>query len=225
MTDPAVIETYVLEGVVTTVDAVTGVHTLERHPESVRQAAVADRILLTKTDVAQSDAAALAERLTAINPDAPVTAVVNGAIHASALFESFDRAGRRPAVERPRPTSTPTARTYRAHLEDIASFCITREAPVHAATLALYLAALAENCGADLLRVKGLVRIAETPDTPAVVHGVQHVYHAPVWLERWPSADRRTRIVFIGSHLREAWASTLLDLIDAEVADETARRL
>jgi G3E family GTPase len=221
MTDPAVIETYVLDGVVTTVDAVTGVQTLERHPESVRQAAVADRILLTKTDVAQSDAGALTERLTAINPDAPVTAVVDGAIGASALFETFDRHHERSEVEPPR--SAPTA--YRSHLEAIASFCITRDEPVHAATLALYLAALAENCGADLLRVKGLIRIVETPDTPAVIHGVQHVYHAPVWLERWPSPDRRTRIVFIGSHLREAWARTLLDLIDAEVADETTRRL
>jgi G3E family GTPase len=226
MTDPAVADVYALDGVVTTVDAVTGLQTLERHRESVRQAAVADRILLTKTDVVQANVPALIERLATINPDATVTAVVNGAIGASALFENFDSHRERASadVEPPHPSPRAAPAAYRAHLEDIASFCITRDEPVHAATLALYLAALAESCGADLLRVKGIVGIAETPDTPAVIHGVQHVYHAPVWLERWPSPDRRTRIVFIGSHLRVSWARTLLDLLDAEVADETARR-
>jgi G3E family GTPase len=57
-----------------------------------------------------------------------------------------------------------------------------------------------------------------------VIHGVQHVYHAPVWLERWPSDDRRTRMVFIGRRISEGWVRGLLDLLDAEVADETARR-
>jgi G3E family GTPase len=226
MTDPAVADVYALAGVVTTVDAVTGLQTLERHRESVRQAAVADRILLTKTDVVQANVPALIERLCTINPEADVTAVVNGAIGASTLFGNFDPHRERASADveppHPSPRSAPVA--YRSHLEDIASFCITRDEPVHAATLALYLSALAESCGADLLRVKGIVGIAETPDTPAVIHGVQHVYHAPVWLERWPSPDRRTRIVFIGSRLRVSWTRMLLDLLDAEVADETTRR-
>jgi G3E family GTPase len=225
MTDPAVTEVYALDGVVTTVDAVTGVHTLAHHRESLRQAAVADRILLTKTDVPEANARALIERLAAINPDASVTAVVNGAIAAAELFGTFDphreraAGGEEPAVDR-----GTVAPHDPHHLDDISSFCITRAEPVHAATLALFLSALAENCGADLLRVKGLVGIAETPGTPAVVHGVQHVYHAPVWLERWPSPDQRTRVVFIGSKLREPWARALLELLDAEVCDETARR-
>jgi G3E family GTPase len=99
-----------------------------------------------------------------------------------------------------------------------------RDEPVSAVTLALLLAALAENCGADLWRMKGIVRVAERPDCPAVIHGVQHVYHAPVWLDRWPSADRRTRIVFIGHGIRESWVRGLIDLIEVEVAGEIARR-
>ena len=83
---------------------------------------------------------------------------------------------------------------------------------------------MAENCGADLLRMKGIVNVTEEPDRPAVIHGVQHVYHAPMWLPRWPSNDRRTRMVFIGRNLRESWVRGLVDLIDAEVADEIARR-
>jgi len=110
------------------------------------------------------------------------------------------------------------------HRADVHSFCIVRDEPVHAVTLALFLSALAENCGDDLLRMKGLVNVAEQPQFPAVVHGVQHVYHAPVWLQRWPSEDRRTRMVFIGRHIREVWVRGLLDLLDSEVSDEIARR-
>jgi G3E family GTPase len=154
-----------------------------------------------------------------------VTAVVNGEISAQALFGTFDRHRDRAAPrDEPPGASSHPAHHDPHHLDEITSFSMTRDEPVHAATLALFLSALAENCGADLLRVKGLVRIAETPETPAVIHGVQHVYHAPVWLERWPSEDRRTRVVFIGGKLRESWARALLDLVDAEVADETARR-
>ena len=99
-----------------------------------------------------------------------------------------------------------------------------RDEPVHAATLALFLAALAENCGAHLLRVKGIVGIREAPDTPAAIHGVQHVYHAPAWLPRWPSPDRRTRVVLIGRNIREVWTLGLLELLNAEVAEEIAQR-
>jgi G3E family GTPase len=109
------------------------------------------------------------------------------------------------------------------HSNDIRSFSIVRDAPVHAVTLALFLAALADNCGADLLRVKGIVRVVEDPDRPAVIHGVQHVYHEPVWLERWPSRERHTRMVLIGRNIPERWVRGLLDLLDAEVADEIAR--
>jgi G3E family GTPase len=63
----------------------------------------------------------------------------------------------------------------------------------------------------------------EDPERPAVIHGMQHVYHAPVWLERWPSADRRTRMVFIGSGIPESWVRGLLELLDAEVAEETRK--
>jgi G3E family GTPase len=120
---------------------------------------------------------------------------------------------------------TDSEHAHHHHTSDITTFCIVRDEPVHAVTLALFLSALAENCGPDLLRMKGIVRVAEEADRPAVIHGVQHVYHAPVWLDRWPSDDRRTRMVFIGRHISEAWVRALLDLLDAEVADEITRRV
>jgi G3E family GTPase len=105
----------------------------------------------------------------------------------------------------------------------VTTFCVVREEPMSAVTLALLLAALAENCGADLWRMKGIIHVTERPDCPAVIHGVQHVYHAPLWLPRWPSGDRRSRIVFIGHGIRESWVRRLIDLIEDEVADESTR--
>ena len=229
MTDRSLAEIYALDGIVTTVDAVTGLATLERHGEALRQAAVADRIVLTKTDVPGAGTAAITARLATVNPGAPVLAVVHGAIAPGALFDCgiYDVAGKHPDVgawlaDEAVAAAGGPARHY--HQDDITSFCIVREEPLRAVTLALFLSALAENCGADLLRMKGIVQVLEEPGRPAVIHGVQHVYHAPVWLRQWPSDDRRTRMVFIGRNMRESWVRNLLELIDAEVADETARR-
>lgn len=213
MTDRAINETYALDGVITTVDALAGRATLDNHIESVRQVAVADRLILTKTDVPDHDAVALRARLSEINA-APVLEAAGGAIAPSALFDCNEAGATRWLMHDGR----------RAHTRGITSFALVRDQPLHAVTLPLLLEALAENCGADLLRVKGIVNVVEEPARPAVIHGVQHVYHAPQWLARWPSDDRRTRIVFIGRDLHEAWLTRLVDLIDAEVADELARR-
>ena len=229
MTDRTLSEVYALDGVVTTVDAVTGLATLDNHAESLRQAAVADRIVLTKTDMPEAQTAAMRLRLATINPGAPLLTAVSGAIAPSALFDCglYDAAGKQADVQTwlaHEAAAVAGSHAHHHHQDDITSFCVVREQPLRAVTLALLLSALAENCGADLLRMKGIVHVAEEPDRPAVIHGVQHVYHAPVWLERWPSADRRTRMVFIGRNLRESWVKSLIDLLDAEVADEIQRR-
>lgn len=228
MTDRDLCEVYALDGVVATVDAVTGLATLERYAEALRQVAVADRIVLTKTDLPGAQPAAIAGRLARVNPGAPVLPVVSGAVEPSALFDSglYNVAGKHPDVQAwlaQETVAAADARGHHDHSTELTAFCVVRDEPVRAVTLALMLSALAENCGADLLRMKGIVRVAEQPDRPAVIHGVQHVYHAPVWLERWPSEDRRTRMVFIGRGIRESWVRGLLDLLDAEVAMETAR--
>ncbi len=96
-----------------------------------------------------------------------------------------------------------------------------RAKPIRAVALTLFLEALAEHCGAKLLRLKGIVDIAESPGRPVVIHGVQHVFHAPAWLERWPSEDCRSRIVVIGRHIPQRWVEVLLDAIEAEVESVT----
>ncbi len=229
MTDRDLCDVYALDGVIATVDAVTGLATLDRHGESLRQAAVADRIVLTKTDVPQAQPLLVAQRLAAVNPGARVLEVVRGAVSPSALFDAglYSVTGKHPHVHAwlAEAAIEAAADSVQAHhRDDITTFCIVRDQPIRAVTLALFLSALAENCGADLLRLKGIVHVTEQPERPAVIHGVQHVYHAPVWLERWPSGDRRTRMVFIGSNVRASWVRGLLDLLDDEVADETARQ-
>ena len=98
-----------------------------------------------------------------------------------------------------------------------------RAQPVHAVTLTLLLEVLAEHCGGDLLRLKGIVNVAESPDRPAVIHGVQHVFHPPAWLDRWPSEDRRTRLVCIVRDIPRAWIEALLEALEAEVREVTSR--
>jgi G3E family GTPase len=229
MTDRALCDVYTLDGVVATVDAVAGLATLERHEESLRQAAVADRIVLTKTDMPDAQPAAMMQRLAGVNPGAPVLEAVRGAISPSALFDCgpYDLAGKPADVHAwlaHEAIESAAGRTPHHHSTGITTFCIVLDEPLHAVTLALLVSALAENCGADLLRMKGIVRVREQPVRPAVIHGVQHVYHAPVWLDKWPSDDRRTRMVFIGRGIRESWVRGLIDLLDAEVAEETASR-
>ncbi len=225
MADRDLCGVYALDGVVTTVDAITGLATLDRHAEARRQAAVADRLVITKTDVPEAQTAALRARLAHLNPGAAVMEVIGGAVAPAALFDCgfYDPAGKHPDVQAWLAHDAHGHAPHH-HQDDITSFCIVRNQPLHAVTLPLLLSALAENCGADLLRVKGLVNVAEVPDRPAVIHGVQHVYHAPVWLPRWPSEDRRTRMVFIGRNLRESWVRSLIELVDLEVADEITRR-
>src|SRR5207247_10212905 len=110
-------------------------------------------------------------------------------------------------------------RSHARHNADIQAYTLVRKEPIRAVTLTLFLEALAEHCGADLLRLKGIVGVAESPDRPAVLHGVQHVFHAPVWLERWPSADRRSRLVPIARRIPRPWAEAPLDALDAEVTE------
>jgi G3E family GTPase len=224
MTDRGLCELYALDRVVTTVDAVVGLAAFAEHEQSLRQAAVADAIVLTKTDIPEARADALVERLATINPGAMLVAA-RDAPAPSTLFGAARRGSHRTDVQALLAKDAAAAPTGRAsaHIEGITTFSIVRDEPMRAVTLALFLSALAEHCGADLLRMKGLVRIEEEPERPAVVHGVQHVYHAPSWLERWPSDDRRTRMTFIGKRIPESWVCDLLDLLDAEVADETAR--
>ena len=190
LTEPLLRHHYEVEAVVATVDAVNGAATLDRHPESVKQAAVADAVLVTKADaVAPADVAELEARLRALNPLAAVRRVSFGAIAPGELL-----AGRaREAAAAPPPAGSDGA-TGHEH-GDVRSFALVREEPLDWDAFAVWLTMLLHARGLDVLRVKGLLDVGGPG--PVVLDGVQHVVHRPRHLDAWPDGDRRTRIVFI----------------------------
>ena len=204
MTDRDIADRLRLESVIATVDAAAGAATLDAHPQSVKQAALADCIVVTKSDLADPAANGLAERLDAVNPGAPKLTAVHGAVDATQLF----------AARAHDPARYDTATHGHGGIN---TFCLRRKRPLHAVTLGLFLQVAAEHCGARLLRLKGLVDVAESPGRPAVIHGVQHVFHPPTWLDAWPDEDRSTRIVVISQGLDARWLHDLLDVLDEEV--------
>ena len=225
MTDTGIAGRLVLGGIVTTVDAVNGAGTLEREGVSQKQVAVADRLVLTKSDLAGAAQPVLLRRLAELNAAAPVLSADHGRIDPSCLFDAglYDPDTKSLDVKSWLAEEA-HGHSHDRHDADIKTYAIVREEPIRAVALTLFLETLAEHCGADLLRLKGIVNIAESPDQPAVIHGVQHVFHPPAWLERWPSDDRRSRIVFIARRIPQRWVEVLLDAIGAEVADVSIGR-
>ena len=233
MSDPLVAARYALDGVVATVDAVNGEATLDRQAEAVKQAAVADRLMLTKADLAEAAGlAALRERLARLNPSAPILAAAHGAADPAQLFglglydpqtksidvqrwlreEAFAEAaghGHHEAHEQHDPNR---------HDERIRAFCLVRERPISWAALSGWLDALADLRGEDLLRFKAIVALSDRPEEPVVLHGVQHIFHPPVLLPAWPSPDRRTRMVFITRDLPRETIEETLAAYEAAVA-------
>jgi G3E family GTPase len=215
MTDAAIAERVILCGVITTVDAVNGADTLDREDISAKQVAVADRLLLTKTDLA-SPQPPLMRRLKELNAAAPVLIVQNGQIDPRNLLNGrlYDPLTRSLDV-RSWLGAKPDGHD---HHHGIETYAVVRVEPLRAVTLTLFLEVIAGHCGADLLRLKGIVNILESPERPAVIHGVQHVFHPPNWLPGWPSDDRRSRMIFITRGIPRGWIEALLAALDAEVA-------
>ena len=220
MLEEAMTATHRLQSVATLVDAVHGADALDRHPEAQRQAMLADRILLTKPDLVP-DTAALEARLRTLNAAAPIRAAAHGAVPPDWLFAPGQHASEPSALAAWLGEAGAAAAR---HSTGVATIVIEREAPIPAMALTLWMQALAEHAGPKLLRLKGLVAIAEAgPDRPAAIHAIQHVVHPLEWLDAWPSADRRSRVVLIGQGLPPHWPARLLAAIEAEVVEETAR--
>ena len=228
MTDRGLAARLALSGVITTVDAVTGLATLDREPEAEKQAAVADRLILTKSDLAGGVSDDLTRRLRELNPSAPRLEVSFGNVDPTLLFDGNPYALDSKSADVARWLGDPEGQAKR-HTErsapaarGITCFSLIRDAPLPAVALTLFLETLAEHCGADLLRMKGILNLAEWPDRPAVIHGVQHVFHPPALLDRWPSPDRRSRLVFIARGVPQSWVEALMTALEAEVADRAA---
>ena len=207
MTDTALTADFAVAGVVTLLDCLLGAQTLAAHPEAQRQVAMADTIVLTKTDLIEPSEALLA-RVAALNPLAPV---VRRAPDAAALFA-------------PGRALLPDDAAMARHSAGVGAGVVRRTQPVPAAALALWVQALAEHAGPALLRVKGLVDLTESPGRPAVLQGVRHIFAEPDFLPGWPSDDHTTRLVVIGQDIPRHFPARLLDAIITEVLDEQGPR-
>jgi G3E family GTPase len=200
-----------LDTVVTTVDAVHGERQLDAHAEAVKQIAIADRLLLTKTDIAAADAVErLRARLARLNPGATLSTVLHGATEPDQLFGAalFDPARKTPDVRRWLKDEAYEDGAHGAHaahhhahgsaVHDSAvhSFCMIFEHQLDWMMVNDWLGELRRSNGENLLRVKGILNLAGEP-APVAIHGIHHVFHPPVLLNAWTDADRRSRIVFI----------------------------
>jgi G3E family GTPase len=220
MAEPDIVRRYRLDGIVTTVDAVTGAATLDAQAESVKQAAVADRIVLTKTDIAGSEALAdLSYRLAQLNPGARRITAVMGDVEPEAILGAglFD-----PAKKIPDVAAWLNAEAYGGHEHHhhhhhrddhhhghdhhhhgqsphdvnrhdarIHSFCLTFDEPLHWSAIATWLEMLIVTRGESLLRIKGILDIVGEA-RPIAIHGVQHLLHPPAPLPAWPTREDGT---------------------------------
>ena len=239
MADPVVAKRYELDAVITTVDAVNGAETLDLQFESVKQVAVADRLLLTKTDLSTTaDVEGLTERLRALNPAARILTVENGSVDAADVLEAglYDPTTKSLDVERwlneeahagahdhdhhhghdhDHSHGHDHGHDLNRHDDQIQAFSISYDKPIEPMAFEIWLQMLMDMKGSDLLRVKGIVNL-QGYDTPAVIHGVQHVVHPVAMPEQWPSDDHRTRIVFITRNIPQASVEqTLATFADA----------
>lgn len=222
MGNPVIATNFELDGVVTVVDAVNGLQTLDNHVEAVRQAAVADRLVVSKASLAGSEMlAALKERLRLLNPRA---AMIDGdaqeAGRAALLINGlYDPATKIADVARwlgPEDDHQDHGHAdhhhghghhhhdVNRHGEAIRSFSIIHDRPIDPAALEMFVDLLRSAHGERLLRMKAVVCVSADPDRPVVLHGVQNVFHPPSRLPAWPDpADRRTRMVLITKDLPE----------------------
>ena len=201
-----------LDTVVTTVDAANAIHQLDHQYEAVKQVALADRLLITKSDLV-SNIATLEQRLRGLNPGARIESVMHGEIDPEGLFgaglvdpekkavdvarwlnEQAFAASREPAHEH--HDHAHHRHAHHSHDAGINSFVLAFDEPLDWMAVSNWLAYLRSARGENLLRVKGILNLRGEA-APVVIHGVHHVFHPPVALREWPDADRRSRIVFI----------------------------
>jgi len=219
--DPVLRYHFRLGNVVTVVDGLEGAATLDAHDEALRQAAVADRLVISKTDLAgRAQVAALRDRLAALNPTAEIRlSTETSATPAGLLLDDIhdaraksDEVERWLAAEATHGVPGGAGGEDRGHdggavdvnrHGDIRAFCLTARAPLDWAAFGLWLSMLLNRHGSEILRVKGLLNIAGI-EAPVVVHGVQHTVHKPEHLAVWPDGDTRTRLVVIARGLDPA---------------------
>jgi G3E family GTPase len=226
-----------IDGVVAVVDAVNGEATLARHVEAVRQVAVADAIVIAKSDLADAQTDAVVAHLSAINPGARRLDRAKGEAIAEKLFDlgPFDPAAKHPDVagwlaaeahsqEHAHHHEHDHAHDPNRHDAAIRAHCLVRDEPISPQALDLFLTLMRDAHGPKMLRMKGIVALADDAARPLVIQAVQHVLHPPRRLDAWPDSDHRTRIVLILDGLAPAFAEGLFAAVCGDVAPDRPDR-
>ena len=226
-TDLAIACHYRIDRTVTVVDAVCASASIARYPEARRQIAIADVLVIGKLDLASTqDLAQTETALDALNRSAPRIDTNDPARVLDAPIDrdvgeagAYRRLALRDAGDHAHGAGAGTDSGTATDTSGYVAVEIQRTAPVAASAVALFLEGVALHEGERLLRLKGIVQIAEMPDRPMVIHGVQNVFFAPAWMHAWPTQMQSTRIVMIGHGLSADWARALLDAVEAEVRE------
>jgi len=237
MLHPYLVMRFRLDGLVTVVDAINGSGTLDAQTEAVKQIAVADRIVLTKQDLVDTPERRAARdrlvaRIRALNPAAPI--IDAGDATAAHLLNCglYDPEQKIPDVKRwLAEEAHADAHAHHTHSHDrnrhdarIRAFALAADQAIPTPAFEMFLELLRSAHGPNLLRLKGIVKLAESPDRPVVIHGVQHVLHPAAQLDGWPDADHRTRMVFIVRDIEPATIRGLFDaFLDAASVDRPDR--
>lgn len=209
-----------LSGIVTTVDAVNGAAQVAGFPEAVKQIAMADRLVLTKTDLPEGQSLpALRARLRALNVSARIvdSRAIGDDFHRLLTDDVYDAEGK--FREADRWTAEQAAEHEHGphdHTEAVRSFVVTFDRPLDWTAFGVWASMLLHRHGADVLRLKGLLNVAGVP-TPVLINGVQHIVHPPSHLEQWPDADRRSRLIFIVRGLQRGRIERSLAVFNALV--------
>lgn len=207
MSDPLISGQFRLDGLITTVDGVLGATTLDKQPEAIKQAAIADRILITKCDIAD-DLETLKNRLKALNPAAAMLECEHGNVAAHDLIDAglFDK-DFVPHADRWLGDAEIKHQHHahghgHAHDKSIRTFVLEAEGPIDFMAFQDWLETLLATQGENVLRMKGLLDVKDV-DRPVAVHGVQHVFHPPATLPNWHGIEKTSRMVFITRNLGE----------------------
>jgi len=241
MGNPVIAQNFDLEGVVTVVDAVNGLATLDAHPEAVKQVAVADRLILSKQTLAEPGQLSLLKaRLTALNPRAPVidgdsasagslSILANGLYDPTTKIADVDRWLRDEIAADQHHEHGHDDHGHHhdhghehhhdvnRHGDDIRSFSIIHDRPIEPMALDMFIDLLRSAHGEKLLRMKAVVKLSDNPERPLVLHGVQAIFHPPQRLPRWPEgSDGKTRMVLITKGLSEDFVTDLFAAFTGE---------
>ena len=221
MTSLDLLRAYSIDGIITLVDAVNGENTYNNHEEAVKQTALADKIILSKVDLSKKSKINLIKsRIKKINPKANIVETNRETLPLTELLglNDYDPSNKSwdvrewLAIEKYNETNHKHNHNINRHGDNIESFSLVTNQQISITTFNFFIELLSSQMGSKLLRLKGMLNI-KGKDGPAIIHGVQHIFHPIEWIEEWPDEDRSTRLVFITRDIKKSYIEEFFKII------------